>query len=150
MSQTGHGSGAPIRRRLWESGGEAPSCWAIFCIFWKKNDYFNAIWITFCTFLEPFERTKFLRFESQLNMSLPLLQVKSKTRLKCSILRLNFVTWLKSGKSRYITFCNIFINKQCTRRFAFEDFCFVMKITSFRNLGYVRPVGAQALVIQIQ
>ena len=28
--------------------------------------YFNAIWITFCTFFYLFERTKFLRFESQL------------------------------------------------------------------------------------
>ena len=31
-----------------------------------KNSYFNAIWIIFSTFLEPFEITKFLRFESQL------------------------------------------------------------------------------------
>ena len=30
-----------------------------FCNF----SYFNAIWITFCTFLDPFERIKFLRFE---------------------------------------------------------------------------------------
>ena len=59
--------------------------------FLEKDDYFNAIWITFCMFSEPFERTKFLRFESQLNKSLPLLQVTSKTRLKSSILGLNFV-----------------------------------------------------------
>ena len=39
----------------------------------KKNGYFNAIWITFHTFSEQFKRTKFLRFESQLNKSLPLL-----------------------------------------------------------------------------
>ena len=62
--------------------GEAPSRRAIFCMFLEKNGYFNAIWITFRTFSEPFERTKFLRFESQLNKFLPLLQVKSKTRLK--------------------------------------------------------------------
>ena len=31
-----------------------------FCNFWK-NIYFNAILITFCTLLEPFERTKFER-----------------------------------------------------------------------------------------
>ena len=29
-----------------------------FCNFWKKS-YFNAIWITFLTFLEPLERSKF-------------------------------------------------------------------------------------------
>ena len=50
-------------------------------------------WIIFRTFLEPFKRTKFFRFESQLNKSLPILQVKSKTRLKSCILGLNFVTW---------------------------------------------------------
>ena len=44
-----------------------------------KNSSFNAIWITFCTVSEPFEITKFLRFESQLKKSLTLLQVKSKT-----------------------------------------------------------------------
>ena len=62
-------------------------------MFLEKNGYLNAIWITFRTFSEPFERTKFLRFESQLNKSLRLLQVKSKTRLKSFILGLNFVTW---------------------------------------------------------
>ena len=31
-----------------------------------KNSNFNAIWIIFHTFLEPFVITKFLRFESQL------------------------------------------------------------------------------------
>ena len=39
-------------------------------IFWNyffiKNSYFNAIWITFRTFLEPFKMTKFLRIKSQL------------------------------------------------------------------------------------
>ena len=97
MSQMGRGSEALSRRKLWESVGEAPSCWAIFCNFLEKHDYFNAIWITLPMFSEPFQRTKFLRFESQLNKSLPLLQVKSKTHLKSSILGLNFVTWPKSG-----------------------------------------------------
>ena len=48
-------------------------------------------------FSETFERTKFLRFESKLNKSLPLLQVKSKTHLKSFILGLNFVTWPGQG-----------------------------------------------------
>ena len=43
--------------------GEAPGRFASFL---KKNSYFSAIWITFRTCLEPFETTKFLRFESQL------------------------------------------------------------------------------------
>ena len=95
-------------RRLWGSASEALSRWAIFCNFLEKHDYFNAIWMPFCTFSAPFERTRFLKFESQSNRSLPLLQVKFKTRLKSIILGLNFVTWFKSGKSRYIAFCNIF------------------------------------------
>ena len=114
--------------------GGAPSRWAIFCNFLEKTGYFTAIRITFPTFSEPFERTKFLMLESQLKKSLPFFQVKSKTRLKSCILGLNFVTWPKLGKSRYIAFCNIFRIKWCARRFTFEDFCFVMKITSFRNM----------------
>ena len=42
--------------------GEAHSWWAVFCKFLGKNGSFNVIWITFCTFSEP--------FESQLNKSL--------------------------------------------------------------------------------
>ena len=38
----------------------------IFVIF-RKNSYFDAFLITFCTFLEPSETTKFLRFKNQLN-----------------------------------------------------------------------------------
>ena len=36
-------------------------------------------------------------FENQLKKSLPLLQVKSKTRIKSCILGLNFVTWPRQG-----------------------------------------------------
>ena len=71
---------------------EPPAAGRFFVIFWKKNDYFNAIWITFRTFSEPFDKIKFLMFDSQLNKSLPLLQVKSKIRLKSCILGLKFVT----------------------------------------------------------
>ena len=93
----GPGGRATSRRRLWESVGKAPSSWAIFCKFLEKNGYLNAIWITFRTFSELFEKTKFLRFENQLNKSLSLLQVKSKTHLKSFILGLNFVTWPGQG-----------------------------------------------------
>ena len=48
-------------------------------------------------FSEAFERTNFLRFDSPLNKSFPLLQVKSKTRLKSCILGLNFVAWPSQG-----------------------------------------------------
>ena len=78
-------------------GANHPAAGRFFVSFWKKNGCLNAIWITFRTFSEPFERTKFLRFESQLNKSLPLLQVKSKARLKSFILGLNFVTWPGQG-----------------------------------------------------
>ena len=54
--------------------------------FWKKNSYFNAIRITFRTFLEPFKITKFLGIESQLKQSnwcvFPLLTDQVKTCLK--------------------------------------------------------------------
>ena len=68
---------------------EPPAAGQFFVIFLEKN-CFNAIRITFRTFSEPFERTKFLMFESQLKKSLPLLQVKSKTRLKSCILEVKF------------------------------------------------------------
>ena len=78
--------------------GQSTSRWAIFCKFLEKMALekinFSAIWITFRTFSESFETTK---FESQLNKSLPLLQVKSKTRLKSCIFGLNFVTWPGQG-----------------------------------------------------
>ena len=35
-----------------------------FCDFSEKNSHFNAIWITFRTFLEPFEKTKLLKSEA--------------------------------------------------------------------------------------
>ena len=92
VSQIGPGGGATSRRKLWESVGKALIRWAIFCKCSKKNGHFIAIWITLRTFLEPLERTKFLRFESQLNKSLFLLQIKFKIRLKSCILGLNFVT----------------------------------------------------------
>ena len=34
--------------------------------FFEKKCHFNAIWVTFCRFLELFGRTKLLRFGSQL------------------------------------------------------------------------------------
>ena len=42
FTDRGFGAGAPSRRRLWGSGGEAPAVERFFVIFWKKS-YFNAI-----------------------------------------------------------------------------------------------------------
>ena len=58
--------------------------------FEKKNSLFNAIWIIFYTFLEPFEKTKWLKFGShtkELNCPAPptLLTVKFKTGLNACI-----------------------------------------------------------------
>ena len=68
-----------------------PVAGRFFVIFWKKSSC-NAVWITFRTFLEPFEGTKFLRFESHMKKFLTLLQVKSKNTFKICILGLNFVS----------------------------------------------------------
>ena len=55
------------RRESWGGADAAMGdCLKSFIIFWKKNSYFNVILITFRALLEPFERSKFLRFESQL------------------------------------------------------------------------------------
>ena len=50
-------------RDPWGSGGEASSRWASFVIFFEKNSFFNAIWITFCAFLEPCKKAKLLKME---------------------------------------------------------------------------------------
>ena len=39
---------------------------AIFIIFREKNNHFTTNWNTFHAFLEPFERTKLLKFKSYL------------------------------------------------------------------------------------
>ena len=64
----GFEGGASSRRRLWGSGGEAPSRWAIFCNFLNKKAIL-CHWITFRKCSEPFESTRFLTFESQLKKS---------------------------------------------------------------------------------
>ena len=57
-----------------------------------KNSYFNAISITFCSFLEQFKRTKFLTFENQLKkIKLFSPPFAYSSRLKPSIFLINFV-----------------------------------------------------------
>ena len=80
-----------------------------------KNNYFNvnAIWITFRTFLEPFERTTLLRFESQLKscncLACLYLQVKPKTRLKSYIFGLNFVSDLAQFEGSKVQFVGLHV-----------------------------------------
>ena len=79
----------------------------------------------------------FLKFESQLNKSLPSSQVQNTFKIFHFGVEFCDLAW--SGESRYIAFCSIFSNKSFIRRFAFEDFCFVMKITSFKNMYDQEP-----------
>ena len=82
------GGRAPSRRWLWGSGGKAPSRWAIFVSFWKKK-LFKSRWITFRTSSEPFQRTRFLTFQSQskkFSCSILFLQLNPKTRLESCIM----------------------------------------------------------------
>ena len=41
--QTGNWGGAPSRRRLGGLGAKPPNRWTIFCKFFEKKSYFNAI-----------------------------------------------------------------------------------------------------------
>ena len=73
-----------VTEGAWEQSPQLPQAMGVYRRstqplgnFLEKNDYFNAILITFCTFSEPFERTKFLMFESQLKKSLPSGQVQN-------------------------------------------------------------------------
>ena len=72
---------------------EPPAAGHFFVFFFEKIGYSNAIRITFRTFSEPFERAKFLMFESQLKKSLLLLLIKSKTRLKSCFFGVKFCDW---------------------------------------------------------
>ena len=117
-----------------EVWGRSNQLLAIFCKFLEQNGYFNAIWITFRTFSERFERTKFLRFESWVNKSLALLQITSKTRLKFCLLGLNFVTWPGQGNQGTLLSATY-----SALNHSLEDFRFVMKITSFRNMYDQEP-----------
>ena len=85
-------------------------------------------------------KTKFLRFESQLNKSLPLLQVKSKTRLKSCILGLNFVTWPGQGNQATLLFAMFSVLNH-----SLEDFPLKIFVCHENNQfwEYERP-GAQA------
>ena len=65
----GFGGRVPSRRKLWGFWGKPLAAERSFVRLWKNNYFnFNAIWVTFRTFLEQFERSTILRFESQLKL----------------------------------------------------------------------------------
>ena len=84
------------------SGGKASSRWAIFCNALEKNCYSKAIWITFCTFVDPCKITKFLKLESQLktlNCSIfHLLAVQVQNTFKILHFLVKFCKWLGPGR----------------------------------------------------
>ena len=46
-------------RRLWGSGGKAPSCWEILCNFLEKTGYCNAIGSQFACVYNHFKELEF-------------------------------------------------------------------------------------------
>ena len=67
-------------------GSKALSRWAISCNFFEKIAILMPFGSHFAYFQSHLKKAKFLRFKSQLKKFFPLLQVKSKTRLKSCIL----------------------------------------------------------------
>ena len=48
---------------LWGGpGGQSPRLLGNSCNFSKKSSHFNAIWMTFCSFLEQLEKARLLRW----------------------------------------------------------------------------------------
>ena len=88
-------------------GAEPPGRWGIFRNFLEKKGYLMRFESHFATFSEPFETTKFLMFESQLNKSLPLLHVKSKTRFKILHFGIKFCDLAQVKELRYLLSANI-------------------------------------------
>ena len=141
MSQTGRGSGGLSRRRLWSLRAKYPAAGRFFVIFWKKMTILMRFGSHFERFQSHLKEQNFWDLKVYWTNHSLYFRVKFKTRLKSSILRLNFVIWPKSGKSRYIAFCNFLALNDALKDVPFEDFCFVMKITSFRNICTTRGPG---------
>ena len=72
----GSGGWAHSRRRLWGSGGESSSRWAIFRIFLKIKVVLTPLDHILHVFRAPFESSRFLTFKNQL------------IKLSCSVLLL--------------------------------------------------------------
>ena len=138
MSQVGFRGGATSLRRLWESGGEVLSRWAIFCKFLKKIALLMPFGSHFAGFQRHLKRTKFFEIRKPIEQIPPFTSSQVQNTFKIFHFGVKFCDLAWSGESRYIAFCNLFSIKSFTRKFAFEDFCFVMKITSFRYICTTR------------
>ena len=88
VSQTGvwgRSPQSPVAMGIW---GKPPTRWGIFVSLLEKK-LFKSHWITFRTSSEPFQRTRFLTFQSQskkFSCSILLLQLNAKTRLESCIM----------------------------------------------------------------
>ena len=85
--------------------GEAPSRWAIFCNFFGKKSYFNAMWSHFAGVQSHLKALDFRHLKAnrknQNVYSSFYLQFKSKTRLTSCILELNFnCKWFAPGRGK--------------------------------------------------
>ena len=90
VTQTYHRLGFEVGTQRQEVMGDFLN----FCNFFGKNSNVDAILITFCMFLEPFERTRFLRFENRLKkIKLFCHPFAYKSRLKSIIFGINFVNY---------------------------------------------------------
>ena len=79
------------------NGGSPPR---EFCDFSEKARLFNAIWITFYTFLEPLEKTELLLVEShskELNRVASLLTGQVQNKFKRLYFELHFLSDLPKG-----------------------------------------------------
>ena len=87
VSQMGSGGGAPATGGYGGLGAKPPPL-DDFCKFLEKK-LFKSHWITFRTSSEPFQRTRFLTFQSQskkFSCSILLLQLNPKTCLESCIM----------------------------------------------------------------
>ena len=138
MSQTGPRGGATSRRKLWKPRAEAPSRWAIFCKFLEKIAILMPFGSHFARFQSHLKEQSFEIWEP-IEQIPPFTSGQVQNTFKILHFRVKFCDLAWSGESRYTALCNIFSIKSFTRRFAFEDFYFVIKITSFKNMYDLEP-----------
>ena len=138
MSQTGPGGETTSRRKLGGLGAKHQASVRFFVSSWKKMPI-----------LLPFG-SHFARFQSHLKDQIfeirkPIKQIslftsgQVQTTFKILHFGVKFCDLAWSGESRYIAFCDIFSIKSFARRFTYEEFCFVIKTTTFRNMYDQEP-----------
>ena len=104
MSQTGPGGGATSRRRLWESGGEVPSRWAIFCKFLGKMAIVMPFGLHFARFQSHLKEQNFWDLKP-IEQIPPFTLSKVQYTFKILHFGVKFCGLAWSGESRYIAFC---------------------------------------------